>query len=538
MTTTQRTFLALLLVACLCASFLPLGALAGGGLSSEKNQGDKDDGDNDSGDKDAGADAFKDQASQNEMFRAVKRLFEKRDPGTLDRFGASPDSLDLLEAYDADSLGEIPALVFFKVNSSTSSGAMAATGSASTSSSNLPDEEVHLTGMNIEVAGAKAGTDVDNSWETCSGGELNIETTETTVGADQFHTFSPGHTFVGELNLRGPMKDLRKPLTKYYDDQGQGAQAELQAYVKTVGTNASPASVSTNTSIAAFAVHWFKDQVLIATIDAEAFGLSVISVNRTDGQRKACPAPSRMFLMLPSSGPSFMPLGIGGTGFDNGSVPYFGTTPSVSLFNFALQNIPLIGSIAVGFTIVPPAAPSGTGEVTVETGSQTSNGVAFNVSTNVTGHSGGTGGGSGSPWYFATLLTFQGRVASASGKNASRFSTSVECQTDWANSTMPGPKQDLIRGMRLNGKFKEGGLSLAIDGLKSSATDLKGWFDGDANGKVAHRHVKVMDTRTQTERTYNLVDCFPISFTGGDFTTGAESNLAELHINATRVELA
>lgn len=34
------------------------------------------------------------------------------------------------------------------------------------------------------------------------------------------------------------------------------------------------------------------------------------------------------------------------------------------------------------------------------------------------------------------------------------------------------------------------------------------------------------------------VECFPLSFSGGDFTTGAESNLAELRVNATRVELA
>jgi hypothetical protein len=87
--------------------------------------------------------------------------------------------------------------------------------------------------------------------------------------------------------------------------------------------------------------------------------------------------PPRIFILLPSSGPSFMPLGIGGTNFDRGTVPYVNSIPSISLFNFSTRNLPLIGSISVGFTIVPPAAPSGPGDVMVEYNGQQSNRFPF-----------------------------------------------------------------------------------------------------------------------------------------------------------------
>lgn len=89
--------------------------------------------------------------------------------------------------------------------------------------------------------------------------------------------------------------------------------------------------------------------------------------------------PPRIFILLPSSGPGFMPLGIGGTNFDRGTVPYVNSVPSVAIFNFSIRNIPLLGSISVGFTIVPPAAPSGPGDVMVEYNGQQSNRFPFTV---------------------------------------------------------------------------------------------------------------------------------------------------------------
>lgn len=89
--------------------------------------------------------------------------------------------------------------------------------------------------------------------------------------------------------------------------------------------------------------------------------------------------PPRIFILLPSSGPGFMPVGIGGTNFDRGTVPYINSVPSLAIFNFSVRNIPLLGSISVGFTIVPPAAPSGSGDVMVEYNGQQSNRFPFTV---------------------------------------------------------------------------------------------------------------------------------------------------------------
>jgi len=75
--------------------------------------------------------------------------------------------------------------------------------------------------------------------------------------------------------------------------------------------------------------------------------------------------PPRIFIVLPSSGGMFMPVGIGGTNFDSGTIPFINGMPSIALFNWSLTSIPLIGSVSIGFTIVPPGAPSGAGYVQV-----------------------------------------------------------------------------------------------------------------------------------------------------------------------------
>lgn len=87
--------------------------------------------------------------------------------------------------------------------------------------------------------------------------------------------------------------------------------------------------------------------------------------------------PPRIIMVFPQGGPGFMPLGIGGSNFASPTIPYVNGTPSIALFSWSIQNLPLIGSISVGFTIVPPAAPKGAGDVKVEYLSQRSNPFPF-----------------------------------------------------------------------------------------------------------------------------------------------------------------
>jgi hypothetical protein len=60
-----------------------------------------------------------------------------------------------------------------------------------------------------QVCAAEDGSGGDASVDSVAGGELVIEVTETTIGADKFQTTSPGHKSVGELTLRGAMTDKR-----------------------------------------------------------------------------------------------------------------------------------------------------------------------------------------------------------------------------------------------------------------------------------------------------------------------------------------
>lgn len=87
--------------------------------------------------------------------------------------------------------------------------------------------------------------------------------------------------------------------------------------------------------------------------------------------------PPRIFIILPTSAPAFMPVAIGGTNFAQGTIPYINAVPSIALFNISFRNIPLIGSIAVGFTIVPPEASPESFTVQIEYLGQLSNPFPF-----------------------------------------------------------------------------------------------------------------------------------------------------------------
>jgi len=71
--------------------------------------------------------------------------------------------------------------------------------------------------------------------------------------------------------------------------------------------------------------------------------------------------------------------------------------------------------------------------------------------------------------------------------------------------------------------------------------DLAAWVRAVAKGVADRRAISITlftQDRSTTARTYTLVDCFPISFDSGDFSTGGDANVAELVVQPTRVELA
>jgi hypothetical protein len=91
-----------------------------------------------------------------------------------------------------------------------------------------------ILGFTVEITGAGSGSDVDSAWETCSGGSLNIEVSESSVGTDQFHTTTPGHKYVDSLVIRGPLTSGRKALCQWITETVQGKPWKRSLTVKEI----------------------------------------------------------------------------------------------------------------------------------------------------------------------------------------------------------------------------------------------------------------------------------------------------------------
>lgn len=84
-------------------------------------------------------------------------------------------------------------------------------------------DEMHVTkGFRVEVTGNAGGKNEDNAWETCTGGALCIEVAPASTGANQHHVATPGHKFVEEVQLRGPMTKTRKWIGQNINDTVKG----------------------------------------------------------------------------------------------------------------------------------------------------------------------------------------------------------------------------------------------------------------------------------------------------------------------------
>lgn len=75
-------------------------------------------------------------------------------------------------------------------------------------------------------------------------------------------------------------------------------------------------------------------------------------------QPPAGPAPT-IYFILPSSGRSFFPVSITGKDFGSSPIVTFNGVPSISILNFSIRNIPLIGTVQELVVLVPPGATTG-----------------------------------------------------------------------------------------------------------------------------------------------------------------------------------
>jgi len=67
------------------------------------------------------------------------------------------------------------------------------------------------------------GKNEDNAWETCTGGSLCVEATPAANGSGEHHVATPGHKFVDEIQLRGPMTKSRRWIGKNINDTVKGS---------------------------------------------------------------------------------------------------------------------------------------------------------------------------------------------------------------------------------------------------------------------------------------------------------------------------
>ena len=81
---------------------------------------------------------------------------------------------------------------------------------------------------------------------------------------------------------------------------------------------------------------------------------------------------------------------------------------------------------------------------------------------------------------------------------------------------------------------------IRANGTPQVRKEIQAWFAGaHSRNAPPPRSVEiVLVHRDGGSRTYSLQDVFPVRFSAGDYTTGAETCLAELEVQATRVELA
>ncbi|HEV2193383.1 MAG TPA: hypothetical protein VGR54_07195 [Nitrosopumilaceae archaeon] len=312
----------------------------------------------------------------------------------LDASGNSPW---LFRSYDTISLDEIPKKLFgdLKIQQTTSTLS--------------PPDQTAVQGFMIKIVGSERTT--SNSWDIpqgggslecppgfifdhsigkCvpQGGGILVSVSDNIIDRALFTSWQSGQIGVSQsgdfqtgdfepLDLKGPLAKVKSAIESWIENHPAPCTTCKDV---TFGFSGPDGKLIKEYRLSVLDVFYFKNQILLLSIQPDdMLHVTLLNIERTRADGSAFSGPPRIFVVLPTSGPLFFPLGIGGTNFDQSAIPYFGTIPGGQLFNFGLNNLPLIGSIEVGFTIVPPGAPSGAGDIHLIYFGQKSNTFSFTV---------------------------------------------------------------------------------------------------------------------------------------------------------------
>ena len=101
------------------------------------------------------------------------------------------------------------------------------------------DQNIVLRGFKVMIDGAGSGSDPDSAWETCSGGSLNIEISDSSTGSDKNLTTTPGHKYVDTLTLRGPLTPGRKWIGAHLNEVARKKDARFTLTIVEVNRDGS-----------------------------------------------------------------------------------------------------------------------------------------------------------------------------------------------------------------------------------------------------------------------------------------------------------
>lgn len=280
--------------------------------------------------------------------------------------GGSPGSVKLANAYEAEDLAECMDIMTAGVEGKTTQWLLASPlNSANKAEATSSDKFAQVRGFKVEISGS-SGKEVDTAWESVSGGDMVIEHTETTIGADKF----------AGLDLRDSLEGIEGDLAGCaVTGVPCDAPADTFARIVLLFDGAKEAAFEYKALDAVL----LDNQLLILWLNEGQLHITHMVVARVDAAGLEVPPAPQILLAerVPKRMGGKIALCMRASG--RGTVPYINSVPSLAMFNFSVRNIPLLGSISVGFTIVPPAAPSGSGDIMIEYNGQQSNRFPFTV---------------------------------------------------------------------------------------------------------------------------------------------------------------
>jgi hypothetical protein len=145
--------------------------------------------------------------------------------------------------------------------------------------------------------------------------------------------------------------------------------------------------------------------------------------------------------------------------------------------------------------------------------------------------------GTGPAPRLSTQLTLVMRVDDNASKDEPRRTTvTLDCTMDWANSTAPDDDKDILKGTSARARTRHLNTTITMD---PQAPELVPWlFDRSGTSKPQAIVVEMEQRNQEQNRTWNLMECFPIRYDAGDYSPSSTTKVETIVVKIGHVELA